>query len=116
MAAAKILKKKQKTYIRKFKCGRDWGDARDYVEGMWKILQYKKPEDFILATGKGYTVRQFTEMVFKNWNTTHMEGKKRKRKRHRFKTGKIIVEINPKYYRPNEVERLIGSNKKQKNY
>ncbi len=116
MAAAKILKKKQKKLILgNLNAVRDWGDARDYVEGMWKILQYKKPEDFILATGKGHTVRQFTEMVFKKIGIQLVwRGKKEKEKGIDTKTGKIIVEINPKYYRPNEVERLIGSNKKAK--
>ena len=116
MAAANILKKKQnKLILGNLNAVRDWGDARDYVEGMWKILQYKKPEDFILATGKGYTVRKFVEIVFKKIGITlAWKGKKEKEKGIDSKTGKIIVEINPKYYRPNEVERLIGSNKKAK--
>tara|TARA_X000000950_G_C13886788_1_gene649197 strand:- start:1602 stop:2639 length:1038 start_codon:yes stop_codon:yes gene_type:complete len=116
MAAANILKKKQsKLILGNLNAVRDWGDARDYVEGMWKILQYKKPEDFILATGKGYTVRKFVEIVFKKIGIILIwKGRKEKEKGIDSKTGKIIVEINPKYYRPNEVERLIGSNKKVK--
>ena len=84
MAAARILKNQQKKLILgNLNAVRDWGDARDYVEGMWKILQYKKPDDFILATGKGYTVRQFTEKVFKKLEYNSYGREKRKRKRHR---------------------------------
>ena len=116
MAAAKILhKKQQKLVLGNLDAIRDWGDARDYVEGMWKILQYKKPDDFVLATGKGYTVRKFVEIVFKKIGISlKWQGKKENEKGIDIKTGKVIVEINSKYYRPNEVDQLIGSYKKAK--
>ena len=94
---------------------RDWGYAPEYCEGMWKILQQDKPEDFVLATGEQHSVREFTEISFNeldiqiDWqgegeNEVGMDGA----------TGKTIVGINPKYYRPTEVDTLLGDATKAK--
>jgi len=94
---------------------RDWGYAPEYCEGMWRILQQDKPEDFVLATGKQHSVREFVELSFKeldihiDWqgeeeNEVGMDGA----------TGKTIVGINPKYYRPTEVDTLLGDATKAK--
>ena len=89
---------------------RDWGHARDYVEGMWLMLQQDKPCDYVLATGETHTVREFAELAFKRvgydivWSG---EGEKEIGKDK--KTGKVLVDINPRYYRPTEVEFLHGN-------
>jgi GDPmannose 4,6-dehydratase len=89
---------------------RDWGDARDYVEGMWKILQHNKPDDFVLATGKSYSVRDFVEESFKcakikiNW-----KGKGVKEIGFDKNTGSVLVRIDKNYFRPNEVNHLRGN-------
>ncbi|MCL4143311.1 UNVERIFIED_CONTAM: hypothetical protein GTU68_027041 [Idotea baltica] len=77
---------------------RDWGYAKEYVEAMWLMLQQEQPEDFVIATGKMYTVREFVE----------------KAARHVGYTGKLIVEVDPKYFRPAEVELLVGDATKAK--
>jgi len=92
---------------------RDWGDARDYVEGMWKILQHNKPDDFVLATGKSYSVRDFVEESFKcakikiNW-----KGKGVKEIGFDKNTGSVLVRIDKNYFRPNEVNHLRGNSSK----
>jgi len=89
---------------------RDWGDARDYVEGMWKILQHSKPDDFVLATGKSYSVRDFIEESFKcvdikiNW-----KGKGVNEIGFDKNTGRVLVRIDKNYFRPNEVYHLRGN-------
>lgn len=89
---------------------RDWGYAKDYVEGIWMILQHKEPDDFVLATGETHTVREFVEEVGKNlgfniiWKGTGLKEKGIDKK-----TGKIIVEVDPVYFRPTEVDLLLGS-------
>ncbi len=94
---------------------RDWGHARDYVENMWLMLQKKVPNDYVIATNKGYSVRKFIEETYKylgikiNWI-----GKGDKEVGKDIKTGKIIIKVNPKYYRPNEVENLRGDPKRAK--
>ena len=89
---------------------RDWGDARDYVEGMWKILQHKKPDDFVLATGKSYSVRTFVEEAFKcvHINIT-WKGKGTNEVGFNKNNGKILVRIDKNYFRPNEVNHLRGN-------
>ena len=64
MGIANILKKQKYLYLGNLDAFRDWGDARDYAKAMWKILQYKKPDDFVIATGKSYSVRKFVEISF----------------------------------------------------
>ena len=116
MAAAKIFYGQQKIlYLGNLNAERDWGDARDYVEGMWKILQYKKPDDFVLATGKSYSVRTFTEEAFKCVGIKIIwKGKKDKEVGIDKKTGKILVCIDKNYFRPNEVDDLRGDYSKAK--
>lgn len=94
---------------------RDWGYAKEYVEGMYKMLQYKTPETFILATGQTYSVRKFVELAFAKIGTSLIwQGQGINEKGICAKSGKERVVINPKYYRPAEVELLIGSPKKAK--
>jgi GDPmannose 4,6-dehydratase len=114
--AVNIYKKKiNKIYLGNLDAKRDWGDARDFVRGMWLILQHKIPDDFILATGKSITVREFTNKVFKKLNLDLIwRGKKENEKGLCKKTGKILIEIDKKYYRPNEVNFLLGNAKKAK--
>ena len=94
---------------------RDWGYAKDYVEGMWKILQYKKPDDFVLATGEDHSIREFVEESFRVigkeiiWEGTGIKEIGRDRK-----TGNILIKVNPEYFRPAEVEHLIGDYSKAK--
>ena len=93
---------------------RDWGYAKDYVEGMYLMMQSDKPDDYVLATNKTYTVREFVEMVFKElnidifWNGNGVDEKGKDSK------GNIIVDIDPKFFRPTEVDLLIGNYNKAK--
>jgi GDPmannose 4,6-dehydratase len=92
---------------------RDWGDARDYVEGMWKILQHNKPDDFVLATGKSYSVRDFVEESFKCVNIKiNWKGKGVKEIGFDKNTGSVLVRIDKNYFRPNEVNHLRGNSSK----
>ena len=94
---------------------RDWGYAKDYVEGMWMMLQQKKPDDYVLATSKVYTVKYFINECFKALNMKAVwKGKGVKEVAIDSETKKIIIKINPKYYRPAEVDYLKGSFKKAK--
>jgi len=94
---------------------RDWGYAPEYVEGMWKILQLDKPEDFVLATGETHTVREFTELAFAELDMElQWDGEGKSEKGIDKKTGKILVEVDPAYYRPTEVDLLIGDASKAK--
>jgi GDPmannose 4,6-dehydratase len=94
---------------------RDWGYAKDYVEAIWKILQYEKPEDFVIATGKNHSVREFVEVVGKILDMDIVwEGEGIEEKGINRKTGKIVVEVDPIYLRPSEVDELLGDCKKAK--
>ena len=116
-AAIKIKFKKQKTlYLGNLNAVRDWGDARDYVVSMWKILQQKEPDDYVISSGKGYSVRQFVYIVFKKLVITVIwKYKGIKEVGINKSTGKVIVKIHKKYFRPNEVNKLIGNSKKSQN-
>jgi len=116
-AAIKIKFKKQKTlYLGNLNAVRDWGDARDYVVSMWKILQQKEPDDYVISSGKGYSVRQFVYIVFKKLGITVIwKYKGIKEVGINKSTGKVIVKIHKKYFRPNEVNKLIGNSKKSQN-
>lgn len=95
---------------------RDWGYAKDYVEGMYRILQAEKPDVFVLATGRTETVRDFVEMAFKSVNIQlKWEGKDENEVGINIESGAVLVKINPKFYRPAEVELLIGDPTKAKN-
>lgn len=88
---------------------RDWGYAKDFVEGMWHMLQQKKPEDFVLATGETTSVRRFVELAFGQAGMEiAWEGKGVNEKGVDVKTGKVLVEIAPEFFRPSEVDILIG--------
>ena len=94
---------------------RDWGYAPDYVEGIWKILQTKKSDDFVLATGKTYTVKYFIEQTFKQLNISiKWVGKGMNEKAVNIKNNKILVKVNKKYFRPLEVNYLQGDYSKAK--
>jgi len=94
---------------------RDWGYAKDYVEGMWRMLQADKPDTYVLATNRAETVRDFVTMAAKAAGfTLAWEGKDEKEIGINVTTGRKIVAINPKYYRPAEVELLIGNPEKAK--
>jgi GDPmannose 4,6-dehydratase len=109
-AAAKIKLGLQDTlYLGNMDSKRDWGHAKDYVEGMWRMLQAKKPDDFVLATGKTYTVRHFVELAFAEAGIKlEWKGKGVKESGIDKKTGKTVVAIDPRYYRPAEVDHLEG--------
>ena len=94
---------------------RDWGHARDYVEGMWRILQHTHADDFVLATGKTQTVRLFVERAFAHVGiTVEWRGQGVEERGVCAKSGKLLVEVDPRYFRPTEVELLIGDPAKAK--
>ncbi|MFM5482315.1 GDP-mannose 4,6-dehydratase [Aeromonas veronii] len=94
---------------------RDWGFAKEYVEGMWRMLQADKPDTFVLATNRTETVRDFVTMAFKAAGfTLRFEGEAEQEVGIDVATGKVLVKVNPKFYRPAEVELLIGNPAKAK--
>ncbi len=94
---------------------RDWGHARDYVEAMWKILQHNKPDDFVIATGKQYSVKYFVNKVCKKLSIK-IRWRGKGIKEHAIdNNGKKIIYCSKKYYRPTEVETLLGNSKKARN-
>ncbi len=99
-----------KLYLGNLDAQRDWGYARDYVEGMWRMLQQDEPEDFVLATGEQHSVREFVEEAFGlcgfdiEWQGSGVDEKGLDRA-----TGRVLVEIDPAYFRPAEVETLVGN-------
>ena len=104
-----------KLYLGNIDAKRDWGHAKDYVEAMWKILQKKKPDDYVIATGKQYSVRQFIGLVAKQLDISlSWVGKGINEKGIDIKTKKIIIEIDRKYFRPLDVNTLLGDSKKAK--
>ena len=116
MAAAAIKKEKQKVLkLGNLDAKRDWGHAKDYVVLMWKILQNKKPGDYIAATGKTHSVREFAELAFKNVGIDLIwKGKGINEKGICKNSKRIIIEIDKKYFRPSEVDILIGDFSKAK--
>ncbi len=105
----------EKLYLGNLDAKRDWGYAKDYVEGMWMMLQQDEPDDYILATGETHTVREFLEKAAKLLDFDIIwEGKGINEKGIDKKTGKTIIEIDEKYFRPAEVELLIGDATKAK--
>jgi GDPmannose 4,6-dehydratase len=88
---------------------RDWGHARDYVEGMWRILQQDQPDDYVLATGESHSVREFVELAFRHTGTElEWQGTGVEETGIDTSTGKVLVKIDPKYLRPTEVNVLLG--------
>ena len=116
LAAARIAQGEQdKLYLGNLDAKRDWGYAKDYVECMWMILQHDTPEDFVIATGEQHTVRDFTEKAFAaNGIELRWEGEGVEEKGIDVQTGKTLIEIDPKYFRPAEVEQLLGNPTKAK--
>jgi GDPmannose 4,6-dehydratase len=107
--AAIELGLQKKLYLGNIDASRDWGHARDYVEGMWRILQQDQPDDYVLATGETHTVREFTELAFQTiGRTIEWKGKGVDEKGIDAKTGEVLVEIDPRYFRPTEVDLLLG--------
>lgn len=109
------LKKQEKLYLGNLNAKRDWGYAPEYVEAMWLMMQKDKPEDYVIATNETHTVREFTELAFKQvginikWKGVGVD-----EKGYDVETGKCLIEVNPKYFRPTEVELLIGDYSKAK--
>ena len=88
---------------------RDWGHAKDYAEGMWRILQHETPDDFVLSTGKTCSVREFVERAFKHTGRTILwEGEGTDEIGREAETGEIRVRIDPRFFRPTEVDQLCG--------
>lgn len=110
LAAARIAQGKQeKLYLGNLSSLRDWGYAKDYVECMWLILQNDKPEDFVIATGKQHSVREFCSLAFKYVGIDlRFEGEDAEEKGIDSKTGKVLVEVSPDFYRPTDVVNLWG--------
>lgn len=109
-AAARIaLGLQEKTWLGNLDAKRDWGHAEDYVEAMWRILQHDVPEDFVVATGETHSVREFATLAFREagleleWHGTGL-----KEKGVEARTGRVLVEVDPRYFRPTEVELLLG--------
>ncbi|MGK0290396.1 MAG: GDPmannose 4,6-dehydratase [bacterium] len=106
----------KKLFLGNLDAKRDWGHAKDYVRGMWMMLQVENPEDFVLATGVTTTVRDFVGMAFQEagieieWHGSEINEKGIDKK-----TGNVIVEVDPRYFRPTEVELLIGDASKANN-
>ena len=114
LAAARIAQGVQdKLYLGNLSSRRDWGYAKDYVECMWLMLQYEHPEDFVIATGEMHTVREFCSLAFHEagielkWRGTGVEEQGID-----VATGRVLVEVDPKYFRPTEVEQLMGNPRK----
>ncbi len=113
--AAIKLGLQDKLFLGNMDAKRDWGHARDYVDGMWRMVQQDKPDDYVLATGETHPVREFVEKAFAEagiviqWQGAGVDEKGLDRK-----TGKVLVEVDPRYFRPTEVELLIGDPSKAK--
>jgi GDPmannose 4,6-dehydratase len=109
-AVAAIEKGFQKTlYLGNLDAKRDWGHARDYVEGMWLMMQQAEADDYVLATGECHTVREFVERAFAEvGRSIEWSGDGADEQGHDAKTGATLVRIDPRYFRPTEVDLLIG--------
>jgi GDPmannose 4,6-dehydratase len=114
--AARIkLGLQKKIYLGNLDAERDWGHAKDYVEGMWKMMQLDKAEDYVLATGKTTSVRKFVEMSFAEVGIKiEWQGEDVNEKGINADNGDVLIEIDPRYFRPTEVELLIGDASKAK--
>ena len=110
LAAARIARGLQdKLYLGNLNALRDWGYARDYVECMWLILQQEEPDDYVIATGEQHSVREFCSLAFAEAGITlRWEGSGIDEKGIDTATGRVLVEVDPKYFRPAEVETLLG--------
>jgi GDPmannose 4,6-dehydratase len=124
-AVAKIALGLQDTlYLGNLDAKRDWGHAKDYVEGMWRILQYEQPDDFVLATGIATEIREFVKiafreigvhLIFEGENENEVAKVDSCQGDYIIPTGSVVVKIDPRYYRPTEVDLLVGDYSKAKN-
>lgn len=116
LAVARIAQGLQeKLYLGNLDSLRDWGYAKDYVECMWLILQHSEPDDFVIATGEQHSVKEFCELAFKYAGIDiEFEGKDLDAKGIEKKTGRILVEVDPKFFRPSDVVNLLGDPSKAK--
>jgi GDPmannose 4,6-dehydratase len=116
LAAARIAQNKQKKlYLGNLNALRDWGHAKDYVECMWLILQHEIPDDFVIATGEMHSVREFCTLAFREAGIElKWQGEGIDEKGYDLKTDRLLVEVDPKYFRPTEVEQLLGDPTKAK--
>lgn len=113
--AAIVQGKQDKLYLGNLNAKRDWGFAGDYVEAMWLMLQQDEPDDYVIATGETHTVREFAELAFKYAGVDIIwDGEGVNEKGVNKKTGKTLVEVDPKYFRPTEVDMLLGDPSKAK--
>ena len=115
-AASRIKEKLQNMlYLGNLDAKRDWGYAPEYVEGMWRMLQQDKPDDYVMATGENHTIREFAELAFKELNITiEWQGRGIDEKGMNSENGKQIIGVDKSYYRPTEVEQLLGDASKAK--
>lgn len=109
-AAARIaLGLQERTWLGNLDAKRDWGHAEDYVEAMWRILQHDRPDDFVVATGETHSVREFASLAFREAGLElEWHGKGLDEKGVEAGTGRVLVEVDPRYFRPTEVELLLG--------
>lgn len=115
-AVARIhLGLQQKFFIGNLNAKRDWGHANDYIKGMWMMLQQEEAQDYVLATGETHSVKEFIEAAFGEVNVTlRWEGEGIEEKGIRTDTNEVVVEVDPKYFRPAEVDLLVGDYSKAK--
>ncbi|MER9385890.1 GDP-mannose 4,6-dehydratase [Mesorhizobium sp. M0435] len=114
-AAAIYLGKQDKLYLGNLDAQRDWGHAREYVRGMWMMMQQDQPDDYVLATGKTTPVRQFVEWVFEDVGVElEWRGEGVDEKGYDVETGRCLVQVDPRYFRPTEVDLLLGDATKAK--
>lgn len=111
LAAARIAKGLQKKlYLGNLSAQRDWGYAKDYVECMWLMLQHENPEDFVIATGEMHTVRYFCDLAFREVGIElKWEGQELDERGINVSTNEVVIEVDPKYFRPTEVDQLLGN-------
>ncbi|MER9145662.1 GDP-mannose 4,6-dehydratase [Mesorhizobium sp. M0871] len=114
-AAAIYLGKQDKLYLGNLDAQRDWGHAREYVRGMWMMMQQDQPDDYVLATGKTTPVRQFVEWAFEDVGVEiEWRGKGVDEKGYDVASGRCLVQVDPRYFRPTEVDLLLGDATKAK--
>jgi len=107
--AAISLGLQDKVYLGNLDAERDWGHARDYIEGMWMILQQREPDDYVLATGEKHSVREFAEKAFAHvGRCIEWRGKGVEEKGIDGRTGQVLIEVDSRYFRPTEVDLLLG--------
>ncbi len=114
--AAIHLGYQDKLFLGNLDAKRDWGHAREYVRGMWMIVQEEIPDDYVLATGETTAVRQFVEWAFREVGTAiEWKGSGADEKGYDGSSGRCLVEVDPRYFRPTEVDLLIGDPRKAQN-